>query len=225
MRALSIWLMILIGAPALADRQSFPPVDQADTDPSLIAFRDDLLAKVAARDTDAVVAAACPDIHVSHSAETGPEAFRSNLTQTSENPPDDSGDQADTLRDAYWAALQDTLASPGYFDDQGEFWMPHQWRITLPARLDPALAYFVTGTNVSLRQAPSQQAAVLAPISHEVVLVPDYRDTQDYQPVRLTDGTSGYMHRDFLWSMVGYRAALVKSDAGDWQICTFVSGD
>ena len=53
----------------------------------------------------------------------------------------------------------------------------------------------------------------------------EYDPEAEYQKVRLTDGTSGFMHRDFLWSMVGHRAALVKSEAGEWQLCTFVSGD
>ena len=76
-----------------------------------------------------------------------------------------------------------------------------------------------------LRQGSTQGSAILDLISHEVVIVPDYQFEDEYQHVRLTDGTAGYMHSDFLWSMVGYRAALVKSEIGDWQLCTFVTGD
>ena len=95
-----------------------------------------------------------------------------------------------------------------------------------PARFaGPVLAYFVIGDRVTLRQTPSRDGGILDMISHEVVLVPDYQDGSEYQLIRLTDGTFGYMHSDFLWSMTGYRAALVKSDAGDWQLCTFVTGD
>ncbi|NVO55424.1 SH3 domain-containing protein [Rhodobacteraceae bacterium B1Z28] len=225
MKLALVLLAALICGPALADRQSFPPVDQAGRDPSLVAFRDDLLAKVAARDTEAVIAAACPDIYISHGLDSGPDAFRTSLTVPPDSLAEENRDQADEMRDAYWTALEDTLSQPGYFDDQGEFWMPHQWQITLPASLDPLLAYYVTGEKVTLRQTPSRGAGILSLISHEVVLIPDYQDGSEYQSVRLTDGTPGYIHSDFLWSMVGYRAALIKSKVGDWQLCTFVAGD
>ncbi|WP_037315868.1 SH3 domain-containing protein [Ruegeria halocynthiae] len=218
-------IFALLCTPALADRQSFPPVDQADRDPSLVAFRDSLQASVAARNIDAVIAAACPDIYLSHGGDGGPDELRANLTVDPDNLSEEYRDQADELQKAYWADLENTLSQPGYFDDEGEFWMPHQWQITLPAALNPFLAYFVTGEKVSLRDSPSQDGIVLAAISHEVVIIPDFQPEAEYQSVLLTDGTQGYMHSDFLWSMVGHRAALVKSDAGEWQLCTFVSGD
>ncbi|WP_170413729.1 SH3 domain-containing protein [Ruegeria atlantica] len=206
-RALLLWLLIY--GPALADRQTFPPADEAERDPTLVAFRNDLLADVTAQNTDALIAAACPDIYLSHGGEGGPEELREYLT----------------ANDTHWGDLETTLSQPGYFDDEGEFWMPHQWQITLPASLDPYLAYFVTGKNVSLRQAAEPGAPVLSLISHEIVIITSYRNDADYQPIMLTDGTRGFMHSDFLWPMTGHRAAFVKSDAGEWQLCTFVSGD
>ncbi|WP_170463428.1 SH3 domain-containing protein [Ruegeria arenilitoris] len=204
-----VLLCLMLCGPALADRQTFPPVDEADRDPSLLAFRDKLLADVIARDTDAVIASACPDIYLSHGGDGGPEELREYLA----------------TGDAYWRSLETTLSQPGYFDDEGEFWMPHQWQITLPATLDPAMAYFVSGGDVTLRQAAQSDAPALGLISHEIVIITAYQDAADYQPVMLTDGTRGFMHRDFLWPMTGHRAAFVKSDAGEWQLCTFVSGD
>jgi len=218
MKRISVLAVALICGPALADRQSFVPVDEADRDPDLAAFRADLLAKVTARDLEAVITAACPDIYLSHGGEGGPEEFRDNLVAGQNEPGNDQ-------RESYWTALQDTLSQPGYFDDQGEFWMPHQWQITLPASLDPAITYFVAGKNVSLRQTGSRSAPIIGSISHEIVIIPEFQPDTEFQRVLLTDGTRGFMHRDFLWSMIGHRAALVKSDAGNWQLCTFVSGD
>ncbi len=225
MRVALMLVATLTAGSALAQRQSFPPVDEADRDPSLAAFRADLLARIEARDTEAVVAAACPDIYLSHGSAGGPEEFRTNLTVPPETLAEEFRDEADELRESFWTALQTTLSQPGYFDDQGEFWMPTHWRIALPATLDPFTAYFVTGADVSLRQTPTRGGAILGLISHEVVIVPDFQSDEIYQKIRLTDGTPGFMHGDFLTPMVGYRAALVKSDAGDWQICTFVTGD
>ncbi|MGI9368771.1 MAG: SH3 domain-containing protein, partial [Ruegeria sp.] len=206
--------LCLATSPVLAERMSFPPVDEAVNDPTLLAFRDSLLEQVAARDIDAVIAMACPDIYLSHGGNGGPEEFRANLTVDPETLPDEQRDQADKMRDAYWLALQDTLSQPGYFDDLGEFWMPHQWQITLPASLDPFQTYFVNGERVSLRQSPSRSAPITDFVSYEVVIITDYQQDNEYQSVVLTDGIRGYLHDDYLWSMVGYRAALVKSDKG-----------
>ncbi|CUJ88011.1 hypothetical protein RUE5091_00634 [Ruegeria denitrificans] len=221
----TLLLAALLCGPAFADRQSFPPVDQADRDPSLVGFRETLLAQVTARNIDAVVAAACPDIYLSHGGDGGPEELRANLILDPETLSEEQRENADALRAEYWSDLEYTLSQPGYFDDEGEFWMPYQWQITLPASLDPELAYFVTGTNVSLRQSPDRNAPILTPISHEIAIIRDFQDGAEYQRVLLTDGTQGYMHSDFLWPMTGHRAAFVKSDVGDWQLCTFVSGD
>ncbi|WP_170572001.1 SH3 domain-containing protein [Ruegeria atlantica] len=218
-------LVAWVGGPALADRQSFPPVDQADQDPSLVAFRDELLAQVKAGDTEAIVTQVCPDIYLSHGGGGGPEELRANLVLDPKTLSEEVRGNADALRDQYWTDLENTLSQPGYFDDEGEFWMPHQWQITLPASLDPQLAYFVTGTEVSLRQKPDRNAPILGLISYEIAIIRDFQDGAEYQRVLLTDGTQGYMHTDFLWPMTGYRAAFVKSDAGNWQLCTFVSGD
>ncbi|WP_170477741.1 SH3 domain-containing protein [Ruegeria arenilitoris] len=215
----------LICTSAIADRQTFPPVDQADRDATLVAFRAELLAKIQARDIEAVVASACPEIYLSHGGEGGPNELRANLIMNSEGADRLVGVEASEQIDAYWTALQNTLSQPGYFDDQGEFWMPHQWQITLPARLDPAITYFVTGENVSLRTGAFQGASISALISHEVIIVPQFQPDSDYQQVLLTDGTTGFMHKDYLWSMIGYRAAIVKSEDGDWQLCSFVTGD
>ncbi|KUJ86074.1 hypothetical protein AVO45_03680 [Ruegeria marisrubri] len=211
--------------PAVAERQSFPPVDEASRDPSLVAFRDQLLAVVKTRNTEAVLSAACPEIYLSHGGDGGHEEFRQFLTVPPEMLGEDYRDQAEEMREEYWSALEKTLSSAGYFDDEGEFWMPHQWRIRLPADIDPFSTYFVDGTRVSLRAAPDPNAKVLDLISHEVVWIDQFAEDTEYQGVILTDGTRGYMHSDFLWSMVGYRAAFVKSEAGDWQLCTFVAGD
>lgn len=212
------WLVLalaLIAAPAAAQRFSLAVDDQAAQDPTLSDFRAQLLQDIRNRDTEAVIAAACPDIYLSHGGNGGPEELRANLTASGTGPD----------VEPYWTALEQTVAAPGYFDEEGEFWMPVQWQIRLPAKVDPFIAYFVNGTRVSLRDGPGREAPVLNSISHEVVLIPAYDPQAEYQKVVLTDGTAGYMHRDYLWSMVGYRAALTRSAMGRWQLCTFVTGD
>lgn len=225
MRALVAVICISLAQSAWADRKQFNPQDEAAQDPSLVVFRKDLQKAVTDRDVERVVAVACPDIYLSHGGSGGPTELRQNLTLPPETLDESNRDQADALREAYWNDLAKTIASAGYFDDEGEFWMPTQWRIPLPADLDPFDTYFIDGTRVSLREGPSRNSPILKTLSHELVTVPTFNPEQDYQSVLLADETNGYMHRDFLWSMVGHRAAFVKTPEGIWQLCTFVSGD
>ncbi|MCV2890059.1 SH3 domain-containing protein [Ruegeria aquimaris] len=212
MRLVLICALLLSAAPTLAGRQSFPPQDEAARDPSLVAFRDALRAAVARREIEALTAAACPDLMLSDNGPGGPEELRQFL-----NDPN-----ADV--EARWQVLAETLDAPGYFDDDGEFWMPYHWRIHLPARIDAALSYFTNGENVNLRAAPDREAPVVARVSFEVVLTEAADAYRDYQAVILTDGTQGYLHRDFLVQMSGYRAAFAVSPEGAWQLCTFTTG-
>ncbi len=225
MRFLPALMLLAAGLPVQAERMTFTPVDQAERDPTLVTFRANLLANIAARDTEAVVAVACPDIYLSHGGNGGPRELRENLTLPADTLAEEYRDQADEMREAYWSALEETLAAPGYFDDLGEFWMPYQWKIGLPASVDPFNAYFVNGSGVSLRVGADRTADIVDLISHEVVLISEYDPDAEYQKVMLTDGARGFMHRDYLWPMTGHRAALVKSDQGEWQLCTFVGGD
>ncbi len=225
MRVLAAAMCIALTQPALADRQEFPPQDDAAQDPSLVSFRIELQQAVAAGDIERLVSLACPDIYLSHGGSGGPTELRQNLSLPSETLNSSHYDQANALREAYWNDLAKTIASAGYFDDEGEFWMPTQWGIQLPAAMDPFETYFINGTRVSLRGGADRNSSLLQTISHELVTVPAFDPEQEYQSVLLSDGTAGYMHRDFLWSMVGHRAAFYKTPDGVWQLCTFVSGD
>lgn len=208
--------VLLCAAPAFADRMSFPPQDEASRDASLVAFREDLRTAVAGRDLETLLAAACPDLTLSDDGPGGPEELRHLLTVGANRPAADV--------DASWAALARTLATPGYFDADGEFWMPSHWRIHLPARIDPSQSWFTAGENVNLRAAPSRDAAVVTRVSYEVVLAEQETPDSDYRAVILTDGTRGFLHRDYLVQMSGYRAAFAASPDGTWQLCTFTSG-
>lgn len=225
MRVLAAVFAIGLAQPAWAEREQFTPQDTAIQDPSLVAFRAELQRAVAERQIERVVSLACPDIYLSHGGSGGPTELRQNLSLPSETLDPSHFDQANALRESYWNDLAKTIASAGYFDDEGEFWMPTQWGIQLPAAMDPFETYFVKGTRVSLRSGADRSSPLLQTISHELVTVPAFDPEQDYQSVLLTDGTAGYMHHDFLWSMVGYRAAFVKTPNKVWQLCTFVSGD
>lgn len=216
MRAVLLPLLLSLAQPVLAERQSFPPRDEAADNPAVLAARDALRAAVAARDLDGVSAATCPDLNLSDDGPGGPEELRQMLTVSETN--------SESAVEGRWQMLAEALAAPGYFDAEGEFWMPYHWRIQLPARIDPAQAFFVNGENVNLRQAPDRTGTILTRVSFEVVLTAGFDPEAEYRAVILSDSTRGYLHRDFLTPMSGPRAALVQSSEGPWYLCTFASG-
>lgn len=216
MRALILPLVLFLAQPALAQRQSFVPRDEALANTDVLALRDRLRAAVAARDVDGLAAAACPDLSLSDDGPGGPDELRQMLTPSGTNP--------QSAVDNRWQVLAETLAAPGYFDAEGEFWMPYHWRIQLPARIDPTQAFFVNGENVNLRQAPDRSGDILTRVSFEVVLAAGFDPEAEYRAVILSDSTRGYLHRDYLTPMSGARAALVRSPEGIWQLCTFTTG-
>ncbi|KAE9628491.1 SH3 domain-containing protein [Parasedimentitalea maritima] len=216
---------VSLGSPLVAQRIHLSPVDQAEKDPTLSIFRTQLLTDIIARDTEAVVAASCNQIYLSHGGNGGHDEFRYNLTLPEESLSEEYRPQADSLREAYWQNLQKTLQQPGYFADSSEFWMPFHWQIDLPVEIGIFEAYFVNGRGVALRQSSESKAKILEQITHEVVTITKFDENAPYQHVTLGDGRTGYMHRDYLWPIVGYRASLTKAANGDWQLCSFVAGD
>jgi len=216
MRAILLPLLLCLAQPVLAERQSFPPRDEAADNPAVLAARDALRAAVAARDLGRLSAAACADLSLSDDGPGGPEELRQMLTVSDTN--------SETTVETRWQMLAKALAAPGYFDAEGEFWMPHHWRIQLPARIDPAQAHFVTGANVNLRKTPERTGEILTQVSFEVVLTAGFDPGAEYRAIILSDGTRGYLHRDYLTPMSGPRAALAQSPEGIWQLCTFTSG-
>jgi len=201
------------------------PVDQAAQDPSLVTFREQLLNDIAARDVKAVLKASCEGIYLSHGGNGGHDEFMSYLTLTDENVTNEYRRDLEERHESYWGQLEKTLRQPGSFNGVTEFWMPVYWQADLPETVDAYEAYFVTGDHVNLRQAPSSDGKIIGSLSHELVTVSEYNEEATYLKIQVADGRSGYMHQDYLWSAVGYRAAFTKSDNQEWKLCMFVAGD
>ena len=77
-----------------------PPVDEADKDAALVAFRDGLRAAAEARDTDAVLAASCPEILISFGGDGGLDEFRAFLSVPEDTLSEEYKPQAQAMRDA-----------------------------------------------------------------------------------------------------------------------------
>ena len=191
---LALLLIALTGTGSLAERLSLRPVDQAGTDPDLVAVRATLLAAAKARDLDALRTAACAPVI-----------------------------DALTATPALWSTLADTLEQPGAFADASTFTQPYHWQFPLPASVDPATAYIVNATNVRLRARPNSSGRVLAGLSYEVLSIRDFTGPRSYQRAVLGDGTEGWVFGRFLVPLLGAKADFKRDDTG-WRLCAFDPG-
>lgn len=197
---------------AAVDGPKLMPVDEATTDPSLVAFRNELLAAVRRRDADAVVALADPKIRTSFGGDGGAVAFKRNLAQP-----------------GAWEDFEMLLTQGGKFVGEGpnrSFWAPYAFS-ALPDDQDAFMALVITGENVPLLESAGKNARPIATLSYDIVQrTGDIgRDIGDWHNVKTADGRSGWVAARFVRSPVGYRAGFLKNKDGKWQINALVAGD
>lgn len=188
------------------------PVDEATSDPSLVAFRNDLLAAVRRRDADAVVALADPKIRTSFGGGGGAEAFRRALAQP-----------------GVWEDFERLLTQGGKFVGEGpgrSFWAPYVYG-AWPDAHDAFASLAITGENVPLLESADKNARVIATLSYDIVQrAGDIgRDIGEWHNVKTADGHTGWVEARFVRSPIGYRAGFLENKDGKWQINALVAGD
>jgi hypothetical protein len=188
------------------------PVDEASSDPSLVAFRNELLAAVRKRDAEAVLALADPKIRTSFSGGGGTADFKSSLAQK-----------------GVWEDFELLLTQGGMFIGEGpgrSFWAPYVYS-AWPDAHDAFASLAVTGENVPLYESADKSSPVNATLSHDIVQrAGDIgRDAGDWQNVKTADGHTGWVEARSVRSPVGYRAGFLKNKDGKWQINALVAGD
>lgn len=188
------------------------PVDEATSDPSLVTFRNELLAAVRRRDADAVVALADPKIRTSFGDDGGAAAFKRNLAQP-----------------GTWEDFEMLLTQGGKFVGEGpsrSFWAPYAFS-ALPDDQDAFMALVITEENVPLLESADKNARAIATLSYDIVQrTGDIgRDIGDWHNVKTADGHSGWVEARFVRSPVGYRAGFLKNKDGKWQVNALVAGD
>jgi len=184
------------------------PVDEATKDPSLVAFREELLAAVRKHDAEAVVALSDPKIRTSFGGGGGAQSLKRNLEQP-----------------GVWEDLERILTEGGSF--QGEsFWAPYVYS-AWPDAHDAFASLAITGENVALRESPDANASVVATLSYDIVQrAGDVgRDPGTWQNVKTADGRTGWVESRFVRSPVGYRAGFLENSEGKWRMNALVAGD
>lgn len=183
------------------------PVDVATSDPSLAAFRDELLAAVRKRDAGAVVALSDPKIRTSFGGGGGSADLRKALQQP-----------------GVWEDLEQLLTQGGQFVGEGEqrsFWAPYVYS-AWPDAHDAFQFLAVTGEDIPLHQSADANSPVIATLSHDIV---ERKEKQgDWQQVKTADGHTGWVEARSVRSPVGYRAGFLKI-AGQWKMNALVAGD
>jgi hypothetical protein len=184
------------------------PVDEATKDPTLVAFRDELLAAVRKRDAGAVVALADPKIRTSFGGGGGTADLRKALA-----------------RPGMWEDLEQLLTMGGKFVGTS-FWAPYVYS-AWPDREDAFESLAVIAENVPLRQLADANARAVATLSYDIVqrAKPASGNESAWQHVQTADGKTGFVESRSVRSPVGYRAGFLKNADGKWKMNALVAGD
>jgi hypothetical protein len=210
--AATVLLFFALTSPATGFAQrTLPPVDQATQQPDFLSFRTQLLAALARRDRDAVLAVVHADIKNSFGGNDGRKEFTEIW-------------QLDSTDSALWSTLTTVLSLGGSFSSEDSFAAPYvfsEW----PSDIDAFENIAVVARSVRVRTGPSTASAVVGRVSHAIVaLGPVKGSNSSWLPVRLPDGKTGFMSKRFLRSSVDYRALFQKRD-GRWQMTMLLAGD
>lgn len=196
-------------APPKLAEGPYAPRDECVGLPGAAAFRQKLAQAVEARDADALIALAAPDVKLDFGGGAGSAELRARL----------AGEGRDL-----WAELDALLAMGCAADGEAMMTMPWYFAQEIDA-VDPMMGMIVTGENVPLRLEPDAASDMLEPISWDVVeLVDGLQPGARFQHVATTEDKRGYIATDRLRSLIDYRL-LASSRNDEWSITSFVAGD
>lgn len=203
--------LAVLGMSANSWSQTLMPVDDAAKNPDFLKFRNQLKTIIANKDAKALLAIVDKNIHMSYGDNNGIAEFKKEWKLDKPNSP-------------LWKELNTVLSMGGQFDSQGEFMAPYVFS-AWPENADGFENIAVVGKDVRIRSAPNLSAAVVAKSTYEILPVDAARNTlNDWAAVKLKNGKTGYIARQYARSPVDYRAFFSKK-AGKWTLITFVAGD
>ncbi|MCP3970982.1 MAG: hypothetical protein GY717_11835 [Rhodobacteraceae bacterium] len=218
--------IVLAISPAMgAERLHVPPVDEGANNAGFAEYRARFLQAVVARDIDAMLTLTDQKVNLSFGGETGHDDFRAMLTVNPTTLSEEHRDMAPRMRESYWAALETVLRLGGQFQDDGTvFVAPYTFVAEIPEDLDAFETYFVTSRSASLLDRPIRFGKSLTRLYYDVVQAQEGGEGTPFMQVRLGDGTTGYVQRDHVRSVVDYRARF-ENEGGHWRMVTFIAGD
>lgn len=224
-------------APESVGWQAFPegiplrngklyPVDQAAANPEFLAFRKELLAAVARKDTAFLMRHVDPDVKVGIADPGGKANFRL-AWQLNTNP----------TASPVWAELKEILSMGGIFYEKEltSFLAPYVFHA---ATDDPYEDLFITGSGVRVRRQPGSAGEVIANLSYDRVkpaainwdkpepLLSETIDgeTYDWEKIITQAGDTGYVYGKFVRSPIDTRVHFQRKADG-WMLVSLLAGD
>ena len=187
------------------------PVDEAVKQPEFFTFRARLQVAVAARDLEAVVASADPNIKLGFGGEDGVALLRENLSK-----PKSEG---------LWKELARILALGGAFTSPTSFYAPYvssNW----PDGADSFECGVIIGANVIVRDAPRSDGPAITRVSYAIVqsLGQDLPAVEGWSRIQLRTGQKGFVRSEFFGGATGLRATFNLVN-GQWRMTALVAGD
>lgn len=196
-------------APPKLAEGPYAPRDECVGLPGADAFRLSLAKAVEARNAEALIALAAPDVQLDFGGGAGSAQLRTRLS--GESP---------TL----WQELEALLALGCAAEGQSGITLPWYFAQQIDS-VDPIAGMIVMGENVPLRIAPDADADAIEQISWDVVeLVDGLRPDAPFQHVATVKGKRGYIATDRLRSLIDYRL-IASSRDGKWSITSLIAGD
>lgn len=187
----------------------YAPQDECKDVPGAEDFRDQLAAAIKTRDADRLAALAAPDVKLDFGGGSGIGKLRARLS---------------THKQDLWSELDQLMALGCGVNEQGGITIPWYAAKTIEG-VDPAFAMIVTGEKVTLRQDAADKANEAEEVSWDVVtLVAGLQPDDEYQKVKTSDGTVGFIATDRLRSLLDYRL-IASSRDGKWSFTSLVAGD
>ncbi|MGZ8361045.1 MAG: hypothetical protein ACXWUX_11050 [Allosphingosinicella sp.] len=199
----------LLAAPAAApDRRA--PIDTCASDASFVAFRDNLRGAIARRDRAALLAVVTDATIVDYGGGVGRADFVSawRLDDPANSP--------------VWRELEDALGLGCARDEDGSFWAP-SIAIQL-ADQDDLFSAMIARPGAVLRAEADAASAAVAGLEWDVLTLQSDDGSDDWLPVTLVDGRSGFVRREQVRALLDYRAVFERID-GRWVMSAFVAGD
>ena len=194
--------------PAPLARGKWAPRDECAGLEGADRFRMRLVAAIAGRDVDGLVALAADDVKLDFGGGAGTAELRSRLADPSLG---------------LWDELDALLALGCSANDQGGITLPWFFDQDI-GDADPFQAMLVTGEDVPLLARPDPASPRLATISWDLVEIASLDPASAWQRVEYGEGKVGFIASDKLRSPIDYRLTA-SSRNGRWRITSFVAGD
>jgi hypothetical protein len=221
------------------------PVDEGPKDPSFQAFRARLIEAVKNRDTKFILSILDPHI-------TNSFGFRASRIEVAKNRGEKfipsildpnitnsfGGDDGvkqfkekwkpDNPNSELWDVMVKILSMGGSFR-KNEFCAPYVFSM-FPDQFDSFEHSAIIGEQVRVREQPDLTSPVIASLSYDIVAEADpstepvKKDGHTWIAIKLSNGKTGFVSKQFIRSPIDYRACFTKKN-GKWWMGALVAGD